>query len=308
MQQRLAYGKPTIAAVGITRPDGGVDSVSTEIEVHDLLIAGMGDSVAAGEGNPDRPIALADEGFCFRRFLGAARSEYFRPSRLGYKSDKACDDNPPAPPPRPPTGTATARAGCRRPATVRCTAISFAPRSRSRSRTRKSRSPSCRSRAAGRRSRAGCSARKAPATARRAGRCDGTVSPQIDQLKDILGKARQQLPSRKLDLVLLTVGANDIKFAGLVADVIISSGVERTLFNQGGQLATVPQAQTILDRELPGNFAKLRTALKPLVGGNLSRVVLRVLRPSGDAGRRAVPRRARRPRYPSGVHRRRHAA
>ena len=51
------------------------------------------------------------------------------------------------------------------------------------------------------------------------------------------------MPSRQLDLVLLTVGANDIKFSGLVADVIISSGVERTLFNQGGQLATVPQAQ-----------------------------------------------------------------
>src|SRR5260221_1000177 len=92
------------------------------------------------------------------------------------------------------------------------------------------------------------------------GRCDGTVSPQIEQLKDILGKARQQLPSRKLDLVLLTVGANDIKFAGLVADVIISAGVERTLFNRGGQLATVPQAQSLLDRELPNNFAKLRSA------------------------------------------------
>ena len=38
-------------------------------------------------------------------------------------------------------------------------------------------------------------------------------------------------------------------------------------------LATVPQAQTLLDREFPGNFAKLRNALKPLVGGNLSRVV-----------------------------------
>ena len=55
VQQRLAYGKPTIAAVGITRPDNSVDSVSAEIEVRDLLIAGMGDFVAAGEGNPDRP-------------------------------------------------------------------------------------------------------------------------------------------------------------------------------------------------------------------------------------------------------------
>jgi hypothetical protein len=92
--QRLAYGKPTIAAVGITMPDNTVDSVSAEIRVRDLLIAGLGDSVAAGEGNPDRPIALADEGFCFRRFFGASRSEYFRPSRQGYNGDKACDDNP----------------------------------------------------------------------------------------------------------------------------------------------------------------------------------------------------------------------
>ena len=105
------------------------------------------------------------------------------------------------------------------------------------------------------------------------GRCAGTVPPQIEQLQELLNKARKDMPSRKLDLVLLTVGANDIKFSGLVADVIISSGVERTLFNQGGQLATVPQAQVLLDREFPNNFAKLRNALKPLVGGNLSRVV-----------------------------------
>jgi hypothetical protein len=49
--------------------------------------------------------------------------------------------------------------------------------------------------------------------------------------------------------------------------------VERTLFSQGGQLATVPQAQVVLEREYPTNFAKLRNSLKPLVGGNLSRVV-----------------------------------
>jgi lysophospholipase L1-like esterase len=89
----------------------------------------------------------------------------------------------------------------------------------------------------------------------------------------MLNKARKDMPARRLDLVLLTVGANDIKFSGLVADVIISSGVERTLFSQSGQLATVPQAQALLEREYPNNFAKLRNALKPLVGGNLSRVV-----------------------------------
>ena len=38
--------------------------------MRDVLIAGLGDSIAAGEGNPDRPVRLSDEGFCFRRFLG----------------------------------------------------------------------------------------------------------------------------------------------------------------------------------------------------------------------------------------------
>ena len=105
------------------------------------------------------------------------------------------------------------------------------------------------------------------------GTCVSTVPAQLDQLQDTIGRARQQAPNRRLDLVLLTVGANDIKFSGLVADVIIGPGVERTLFRQGGQLATVPQAQVLLDRDLPANFTKLRNALKPLVGGNLSRVV-----------------------------------
>ena len=59
--------------------------------MRDLLIAGLGDSIAAGEGNPDRPVALADDGFCFRQFIGTPRSEYFRPGRAGFKGDRACD-------------------------------------------------------------------------------------------------------------------------------------------------------------------------------------------------------------------------
>ena len=59
--------------------------------VRDLLIAGLGDSVAAGEGNPDRPVALSDEGFCFRRFITGAHSEYYRPGRAGFKGDRTCE-------------------------------------------------------------------------------------------------------------------------------------------------------------------------------------------------------------------------
>jgi lysophospholipase L1-like esterase len=274
VQQRVAYGKPTIAAVGITRPDNSVESVSTEIQVRDLLIAGLGDSVAAGEGNPDRPIALADEGFCFQRFLGAARGEYFRPSRAGYRGDKACEGNPAG------TGSDATNdwtsqgalwmsAACHRSLygyqirtalTVaienRQPAVTFIPLACS-----------------GATIDAGLLGAQGASDCPPTGRCAGTVPAQVAQLADALARARRADPNRKLDLVLLTVGANDIKFSGLVADVTINPGVERVLFNQGGLIATVPESQTLLDRALPQSFAKLRIALKPLVGGNLARVV-----------------------------------
>ena len=137
---RVRYGRTTVATVGITRADNSVDSAAADIIVQDLLIAGLGDSVAAGEGNPDRPVALADDGFCFRRFLGSG--EYFRPSRAGYKGNKACDDaagGPESRGGRAAIGSATPRAGCPPLATIRFTDIRRAPRWRWRSRTRTSR-------------------------------------------------------------------------------------------------------------------------------------------------------------------------
>src|SRR5215471_11103056 len=103
--------------------------------------------------------------------------------------------------------------------------------------------------------------------------CSGTVRAQIPELTELLAAARRHQADRGLDLVLLTIGANDIYFSGLIANVMIEAGAERSLLNRGGILASVEDAQKVLDRELPGNFAKARAALKPLVGGNLSRVV-----------------------------------
>ena len=275
VQQRLAYGKPTIAAVGITRPDNSVDSVSTEIEVRDLLIAGLGDSVAAGEGNPDRPIALADEGFCFRRFLGAARGEYFRPSRARLRGRQGLRrQHQPA---RAAStddwnshGARWMSAACHRSLygyQLR-TALALAVENTACRRHL----PAARLHRRDDRERPVRLARRA-AIARRPGAAPARCRRRSSSCRTRSTRRASRSPSRKLDLVLLTVGANDIKFSGLVADVIISAGVERMLFNQGGLLATVPQAQALLDRDFPGNFAKLRAALKPLVGGNLSRVV-----------------------------------
>src|SRR5215813_14813416 len=88
---RVRYGRPTVATADIPLPDGSIKRATTEILVRDLLIAGLGDSIASGEGNPDRQIALTDEGFCFRRFLGTARDDYYRPGRAGYRGNRTCE-------------------------------------------------------------------------------------------------------------------------------------------------------------------------------------------------------------------------
>src|SRR5262245_25311685 len=53
---RVRYGTPTIATVDVTGADGTTRRATAELLVRDLLIAGLGDSIAAGEGNPDRPV------------------------------------------------------------------------------------------------------------------------------------------------------------------------------------------------------------------------------------------------------------
>ena len=67
---RARYGRATIATVDVSSGPDAPQRVTTEIKVRDIFIAGLGDSIASGEGNPDRPIALSDEGFCFRSYLG----------------------------------------------------------------------------------------------------------------------------------------------------------------------------------------------------------------------------------------------
>jgi lysophospholipase L1-like esterase len=271
---RLRYGKPTIASAGIVQPDQSVDSVTTEIRVRDLLIAGLGDSVASGEGNPDRPVGLSDDGYCFRRFLGSSASEYFRPSRAGFQGLKACDDTPGGP--GRDVVTAWARAGARwmSPACHRSLysyqarsalavaienpqiAVTFVPLA-----------------CTGASIDSGLLGSQRASDCPMSGTCATSVPGQIAQLQDMLNAAKKQNPERGIDLILLTIGANDIKFSGLVADVIIQSGVERSLFSQGGMLTGLPDAQKLLQSDLPAGFAKLRNALKPLVGGNLGRVV-----------------------------------
>jgi lysophospholipase L1-like esterase len=267
---RVRYGRTTVASVDVSSAEGS-QRASTEITVRDIFIAGLGDSVASGEGNPDRPIALADEGFCFRSYLGTAASQYFRPSRAGYKGGRACEApeqlavwqrqsalwfNPACHRSLYSYQTRTALAlAVQYPhiavtyLPLACTGATIADGLFGSQRARD------------------CPPSKSATT------CQGTVSGQLSELREAVAAAKRRQPDRKLDLVLLSIGANDIYFSGLVADVIVDTPTERALFRRSGVTATVDDARSAMTRDLPQGFAKLREALKPLVGGDLGRVV-----------------------------------
>ena len=62
---------------------------------------------------------------------------------------------------------------------------------------------------------------------------------QIAELTAIMAVARREQSQSQLDLVLLTIGANDIQFSGLIANVIVEAPTERALLRRGGALASV---------------------------------------------------------------------
>lgn len=267
---RARYGRTTVATVDVSSGSNPTQRVSAEIAVRDIFIAGLGDSIASGEGNPDRPVALADEGFCFRSYLGSASAQYYRPSRAGYKGGRACE----APDFLPVWQKQRAQwlnSACHRSLysyqtrtalalavqyphiavtylPLACTGATIADGLLGSQRVQE------------------CLPSKSANT------CAGSVNGQLAELREALTAAKRRQPERKLDLVLLSIGANDIYFSGLVADVIVDTPTERTLFRRSGVMASVDDSRAALARDLPQGFSRLREALKPLVG-DLQRVI-----------------------------------
>jgi lysophospholipase L1-like esterase len=268
---RVRYGRATTTTVDVSSGPEAPQRVATEITVRDIFIAGLGDSIASGEGNPDRAIALADEGFCFRSYLGGAGAQYYRPSRAGFKGGRACE--------APDTLQNWQRhsalwfnSACHRSLYSYQTrtalalavqhphiAVTYLPLACTGATIPDGLFGSQR-------------ARECPPT-KSAGSCQGTVNAQLTELRAALTAAKKRQPERRLDLILLSIGANDINFSGLVADVIVENPTERVLFKRSGVIGSVDDSRAALARELPQSFGKLREALKPLVGGELSHVV-----------------------------------
>src|SRR5712671_408865 len=267
---RARYGRSTAATVEVSSGPDAPQHVTTEIRVRDIFIAGLGDSIASGEGNPDRPIALSEEGFCFRSYLGTAAAQYYRPSRAGYKGGRACEApdtlqlwqrqsalwfNPACHRSLYSYQTRTALAlAVQYPhiavtyLPLACTGATIADGLFGAQR-----------------------ARECPPT-KSASACQGTVNAQLAELREAVSAGKRRQPDRQLDLILLSIGGNDIDFSGLVADVIVDTPTERALFRQSGVIGSVNDSRAALARELPQGFGKLRGALKPLVG-DLQRVV-----------------------------------
>ncbi len=267
---RARYGRSTVATVEVSSGPDAPQRVTTEIRVRDIFIAGLGDSIASGEGNPDRPIALSEEGFCFRSYLGTAAAQYYRPSRAGYKGGRACE--------APDTlqvwqhqSALWLNAACHRSLYSYQTraalalavqyphiAVTYLPLA-------------CTGATIADGLFGAQRARECPPT-KSASACQGTVNAQLAELREAVSAAKRRQPDRQLDLILLSIGANDINFSGLVADVIVDTPTERALFRRSGVLGSLDDSRTALARELPQSFGRLREALKPLVG-DLQRVV-----------------------------------
>ena len=268
---RVRYGRTTVASVEVSSGPEPPQRVSTEIMVRDIFIAGLGDSIASGEGNPDRAIALADEGFCFRYYLGSAAAQYYRPSRAGYKGGRACE--------APDTLQNWQRqsalwfnSACHRSLYSYQTRIALALAVQYPHVAVTYLPLACTGATIPDGLLGPQRARECPPT-KSTSACQGTVNAQLNELRAAVIAARKRQPDRKLDLTLLSIGANDINFSGLVADVIVDTPTERALFRRSGVLGSVDDSRAALARDLPQGFGKLREALKPLVGGELSHVV-----------------------------------
>jgi hypothetical protein len=272
--QRVAPNQRTAISVVAKSAAGASAMGSTTVEPRDVLIVGLGDSTASGEGNPTRSVALTDIGFCFRRVLRSDRQRFFLPGRARAHVVADCPTPGDELDERDAWDAAAAEwlyPQCHRSlyAYQARAAIALAVENPSLSVTYLP--LACTGATIRQGILAAQNARERPKQA-------GVPAPrqvpsQVAQLSSYLGMTdNNRTPSRRPDLIFLSVGANDIGFSGLVANVIVTQEPERGILARGKLLVDPNNARTQL-RPLGDDFKSLRSALLRFVGNDLQRVM-----------------------------------
>jgi hypothetical protein len=274
--QRVPDKKPTPVHVVAKTAAGETIAGDATVLARDILIVGMGDSTASGEGNPDKPIALSESGFCFDRIFSGEK--FYLPGRekaiqANIASD--CEDDANDLQNWDKTAAGWLYAPCHRSLYSYQTraalalavqnpdiSVTFIP--------------------------LGCTGATVknveydPQSARE--REPGEAAPKTvqGQLVQLAGYLGNNATLRPIDLIFLTVGANDIGFSGLVADVIVNKDPERKIVAEQGLITSPDEAKGKLTGSLKSDFGNLRNQLARYVNGNLERVVFV---PYGDPAR-----------------------
>jgi hypothetical protein len=297
---------PYPAGAEVALSVGGQVTARRTVVVEDLLVAGLGDSFGSGEGNPDRPVTFKQ-----RRSLDYGGSQYPRDEFAGFPLrdglPRGADDNHPA---FAGKGAGWVHRKCHRslysqqlraalhlaisdPALQRsvtylgfactgATILDLFGRYEGREEHPVASDPPHAARAMGLSqlsilAHAMCK----PGTLRLDETVDYNAIGDRTELLELGGRAIRLFKCadadrlRPIDILLLSIGGNDVGFSGLVANAALNPaylGLPR-LFNEDPTLSPARAADYLV--RLPGRYAALAAAIKTAFGvGDDSRVLL----------------------------------
>src|SRR5262249_52227153 len=287
--QRVPPNKATAVSVTARSDSGASVQASITVAPRDVLIVGLGDSTASGEANPTKPVALNDNGFCFRRVLLRDRDRFFLPGRAranvvadcplpGENRDQrdeweAANAEWQFAPCHLSLYSYQARTALELAIENPTVSVTYYPLG-----------------CTGATIRQGLlgpqSARERPKRGTQI--FPRTVRGQIDPLTAYLGGTGINL-ARRPDLIFLTVGGNDLKFSGLVADLLVANDPERRILRDRGLISAVTDSRQAFG-PLAEDFKALRRGLLRLMGGDLEKVVfVNYANPAMYAGDKVCP-------------------
>src|SRR5215467_10084418 len=269
--ERVTTKEATTVAVAAQRESGRSLQASTTVQTRDVLIVGLGDSTASGEGNPIAPVALNDNGFCFRRVAGTDRQRFFLPGRA--KANVVADCPLPGDvldqrdaweaanaqwlfaPCHLSLYSYQARAALALAIENPSLSVTYYPMGCTGATIREGLLGSQKAR-----ERPKHNGMPLPAT----------VNGQIEQLASYLRTGQSN--ARPADLIFLTIGGNDLDFSGLVADILLVDGRERRILERQKLTSTPADARRKFGA-VTESFKALRRSLARFTGGKLERVI-----------------------------------